>query len=132
MGNPSTYVVHSRHDIRIIAAIARCLKKNNLQVRSKGELIRLAVEMLHDILVDEKMVEEVRSFTEAQEIVFNLGFQTKALSRALMQEVSVEAIKETVEGVDFNLGDLFQQEKKKKGKGNEQTQQEQRGNSDNQ
>ncbi len=121
METPGTYVVHSRHDIRIIASLARFFNKNSVNIRSRGELIRQAVNMIYDLLLREKMVDEIESFTDAQEALFILGFQTNHMTRKLVSKIASEAVTSIIKD-DLDLRGMFEEvEKETEEKKNEQT-----------
>lgn len=93
--------------MRTLAALARFLVREGQAPRTKSELVRTSLEVMHDVLANSGVLEPIASLSEALEILERLGYTgttdkvkmqlAKALAHETQQEALVAGIASMVE-----------------------------------
>jgi hypothetical protein len=86
-------VTSVRCDARSLASLALFARKENEPIRSRGELLRLAVEWFAAIVVKQNPELEVKTATKALKVLQMLNMDPTRKQRALLDQLAEEEIR---------------------------------------
>ena len=92
----NTAVFEVRCDVRVLAGLALFYRKRGVDIRSKSELGRNALEDFLTILVENELASEVENSSDALSLLESLGYGSVNRSgrgrRALLESLKVEGL----------------------------------------